>query len=511
MAHTRPSHMPAWPLALLIALYLALGALYAVQTPTWQVPDEPAHYNYIRYLAERRTLPVLQPGDYPLGYLEEIKGAKFPPEMSIDPIRYEFYQPPLYYLLMVPIYLATGGLPLAQQVVALRLVSLLFGAGVVALAYVTARATLSPGREEAPAEVRGASTTEISPDLLAFGVAAFIVMLPMHLTMMAATNNDGLAELVLAGVLYLAVRVVQRGGDVRHWTALGALVGIALLTKGTTYIALPLALVAAFWGQRHSARRRPWRPLVWVCGVAALVAGGWFLRNAAVYGWHDPLAWQRHTAVVSGQLTRAAYIAQYGSLTWAREFICTTFHSFWGQFGWMAVPMDQRVYLALYLLCGLVTLGLALWVVRRWRERSARESAAQWRALGIMALSLALSVAQYLWLNRQLVQFQGRYLNSSLIPLALAFTVGWAELWRHEYAGWLTGALGAGMVLLLGKGIVTGDPDKVALALLTTATLAFAVRRFLSDRTRPLLYLLLYPILLALACATPFLFIAPYL
>lgn len=511
MTHIRSSYKVVWPLALLIVLYLALGALYAVRTPIWQVPDEPAHYNYIRYLAEQRTLPVLQPGDYPLAYLEEIKSAKFPPDMSVDPIRYEFYQPPLYYLLMVPTYLATERLPLAQQVVALRLVSLLFGAGVVALAYATARATLSPRRKEAPAEIRGASATEISPDLLAFGVAAFIVMLPMHLTMMAAINNDGLAELVLAGVLYLAVRVVQRGGDAHHWAALGALVGIALLTKGTTYIALPLAMVAAFWGQRDSARRGWWRPLAWVCGVAALVAGGWFLRNMAVYGWHDPLAWQRHTAVVSGQLTRAAYIAQYGSLAWAREFIRTTFHSFWGQFGWMAVPMDQRVYLALYLLCGLVMVGLALWFVRRLRERSARESAAQWRPLGIMALSLALSVAQYLWLNRQLVQFQGRYLNSSLIPLALALTLGWAELWQHEYAGWLAGVLGAGTVLLLGKGIVTGDPDKVALALLAAATLAFVARRWLLPRAERLFFLLLYPLLLALALAAPFLFVTQYL
>jgi len=51
MTHTRSSHTPAWPLSLLIMLYLALGTLYAVQTPIWQVPDEPAHYNYIRYLA----------------------------------------------------------------------------------------------------------------------------------------------------------------------------------------------------------------------------------------------------------------------------------------------------------------------------------------------------------------------------------------------------------------------------------------------------------------------------
>ncbi len=43
----------------------ALGALFAVQTPAWQAPDEPAHYNYVRYLAENGAFPVLHMGDYP--------------------------------------------------------------------------------------------------------------------------------------------------------------------------------------------------------------------------------------------------------------------------------------------------------------------------------------------------------------------------------------------------------------------------------------------------------------
>ncbi|MCA1553249.1 MAG: hypothetical protein LC737_02600, partial [Chloroflexi bacterium] len=54
----------------LLWLYLALAALYALNTPPWQVPDEPAHYNYIRTIAEQGTLPVLQVGDYDQAYLE---------------------------------------------------------------------------------------------------------------------------------------------------------------------------------------------------------------------------------------------------------------------------------------------------------------------------------------------------------------------------------------------------------------------------------------------------------
>jgi hypothetical protein len=80
----------------IVSIYLVMGTLYAVYTPAWQAPDEPAHYNYIQLLAEQHRFPILKPGDYPAEYLEEIKAAGFPPEMSIAPIRYEFHQPPLY-------------------------------------------------------------------------------------------------------------------------------------------------------------------------------------------------------------------------------------------------------------------------------------------------------------------------------------------------------------------------------------------------------------------------------
>ena len=39
-------------LVITVAAYIVIAILYAALTPTWQVPDEPAHYNYVRALAE---------------------------------------------------------------------------------------------------------------------------------------------------------------------------------------------------------------------------------------------------------------------------------------------------------------------------------------------------------------------------------------------------------------------------------------------------------------------------
>ena len=59
-------------LAVNVLAYLFIAVLYAVNTPAWQVPDEPAHYNYIRQVAEKGCCPEIRPGDWDNTYLEQL-------------------------------------------------------------------------------------------------------------------------------------------------------------------------------------------------------------------------------------------------------------------------------------------------------------------------------------------------------------------------------------------------------------------------------------------------------
>ena len=166
----------AYVLASILIVYAALGTLFAVKTPRWQNPDEPAHYNYIAHIAAERRLPVLRMGDYDEEYLARLKAEKFPPDLSIEAVRYESHQPPLYYLLAVPVYWLGQG-----ELLALRLFGVVLGGGVVLLVLLCAREVV-PG----------------SPHI-ALGAAAFAAFLPMHAALMASVNNDALAELLIAG------------------------------------------------------------------------------------------------------------------------------------------------------------------------------------------------------------------------------------------------------------------------------------------------------------------------
>lgn len=175
-------------LLIILAAYLALGVLYALKTPPWETPDEPAHFNYVRHLAEEGGLPTLQPGDYDAVYLEQIKAARFPPSLSIDSLRYEFHQPPLYYVLAAPLYLAARSPGPLPALYLLRLFSVALGLVVLGLSY--------------------AILSEIWPKepLVIFGALGLMATVPMHIAMTAAVNNDTLAEAMLAGLTWIALR-----------------------------------------------------------------------------------------------------------------------------------------------------------------------------------------------------------------------------------------------------------------------------------------------------------------
>ncbi len=46
-------------LALVVLVFLVVGTLYAVYTPAWQAPDEPAHYNYVAQIAGGGCLSLI--------------------------------------------------------------------------------------------------------------------------------------------------------------------------------------------------------------------------------------------------------------------------------------------------------------------------------------------------------------------------------------------------------------------------------------------------------------------
>jgi 4-amino-4-deoxy-L-arabinose transferase-like glycosyltransferase len=411
-------------LAAIVVAYVAIGLLYAALTPVWQVPDEPAHYNYVRSLAEGRGIPVLETGDYDQALLGELTSRRFPPGLSIASVEYEDHQPPLYYLIATPVYLLFGG-----AVLPLRLLSVLLGAALLAVAFVTVR-TIFPARSE-----------------LALAAAALLAFVPQHVAIMAGVNNDALGELIVALTLWALVSYVARGTD-RPWP-IGLLLGGAMLTKTTAYTVVGVAVVAV--GLRWRRELWPWqwavRQLAWMLVPALLMSAPWFIRNGATYGWHDPLGLARHEAVVEGQPRSFEWLAGLGWGGLLGRLIGTTFQSFWGQFGWMGVVLPVRFYQALALLSALLLAGFLWWLFDRRRPSL---TPAQRSSLILLLASFSFTLLVFLWYNLTFVQHQGRYLFPALIPIGTAAALGLSVLTRafpRRTGAWITAALFAGMAL----------------------------------------------------------------
>jgi hypothetical protein len=402
---TRPERVG---LALVLLVYLGLASAYAWLTPPWNNPDEPAHYNYIAFVAERLALPELVAGDWDQSLLSEAIPERFHPRFDVSSMRYESHQPPLYYLIGAPVYSATSSASLRARVLALRGISIMLGLALGIAAFKLAR--------------------ELAPSLTQAGplAAAIALLIPMSTAAAASINNDMLSMVLAAIATLLVVRELKRSRQPdrdygwRSAASLGLVVGLLLLTKLTVYVLAAIALAAVIAPavmQNGAAKRSGYaRHAVLMVLVVLLVSGWWFVRSAGVYGWDDLLAQRRHDAVVVGQ----PRYADYGPGNWLYLAV-TAFHSFFAQLGWMTIVVDNLTY-ALY---GAFVI-MALVGIRMFRSALSRP------ALIILGAVTALVVGQLLYYNLSFIQAQGRYLFPALGAIAAVLAVGWIGLARSR-------------------------------------------------------------------------------
>jgi len=402
-----------------VVAFLVVGTLYAVYTPPWQSPDEPAHYNYVAQVAAEGCCPIIASGDYDFDYLEELKANQFPDDADITPIEYEDHQPPLYYLLGAPVYSASNGSLIAQ-----RIWSVAFGAGAVAASYI-AILILFPGRPT-----------------FALAGAVVVAFIPQNVAIMASVNNDSLAGLALTLVIIAVLRYIGLPADDLtrpHVAVLGILVGLVFLTKLTVYLpAVATVASGIYLRMRLEEKSFDWfiQQALWAGLTALLIGIIWWARNIFIYGSPDLFGLNAHDAVVSGQPTTAQLIAEQGAGLYFSSFFRTLFNSFWGQFGWMGVPMPARIYLLISIFLVIAGVGLVLLITQGRDEFSisGNQRAGLW-VLGVIAVSTIINLVIY---NLGFSQAQGRYLFPMLIPFAMLIISGlwgWSILlkrWLHE-------------------------------------------------------------------------------
>ena len=422
-------------LAGLVLVYLLLAGAYCAVTPAatpeQHNPDENAHMQYIQTLASGH-LPI---------FTDVMHG-------------YENHQPPLYYALATPIYLAAHGRGEVAATRAVRAVSILLGALLILASYRCVRVMF--------------------PDdpWLALAAAAALGLLPGNVALSASVTNDALTNLVLVVGLGLLAKLVTAADpkERQRWALrLGVTLGAGIWTKTSTLLLFPTVLLACYLLASRSLTTgaQAGRAAATACGLGILLGLPWLGRNQLLYG--DPLAQHVFVSAFSntaqaGDIARGLYggsILSYlgGVAQW-------TFASFWGGFDSLLIfwgqdprahlhPTDRGAYSFLghsppspYTPLALLCLAAGLGLFRALGRRAAL-TPLQRVLLAAFAVLTALTGVVFLRFILTFFQAQGRYWYPALLPLAFFFVLGLRGLLpRPAWFPVLVGLLAAGLLAL---------------------------------------------------------------
>ena len=428
----RAFRRPQWGLLLLILVAQAgLVLAYSRLTPVGEGPDELSHLAYSRHLLATGRLPVAGDRDSsltqaehpPLYYAAGALLAAGGDLDRLDPPINPFFTANLLNPRPVPnIHLhppaGTAALPGESTARRMRMLSLVCGLLVTTATWRIA-ALLLPGL---PA---------VAP-----AAAALIAFWPGFAFASSVYSNDMGANAASAWVLAGAARLVSPRGRGRFTLPLAAsALGLALLSKLTTLAMVPILGAAWLIGRRRTAAKGGWaRELLALVAPVLLVFGWWPLRNMALYGLDQPLAWKRF-AVLAQPMLRTVPLRDE-----LPTYLSLQFQTLLGRFGWVSVPQPLAVYRGVGLTL-LLILGLGL-LAAIWRERPDATTdpllPSSRRTLILLLAAFVPVYASVLQLGTRLnlVAAHARYAFSGLPLLAVFLTVCWALCWpqRHRAA-----------------------------------------------------------------------------
>jgi 4-amino-4-deoxy-L-arabinose transferase-like glycosyltransferase len=229
---------------------LAIHFSYATFTPDFKAPDEQAHFNYVKYLAEHREFPIQTS------------------KMDDPKHDYEYYHPPLYYLLLTPVYFVAdrAGLDQSQTLYLLRMCSILMwmltSLGVWKL-------------------MQALQLTVTASGELCWGVTC---LLPTLTFITSMVNNDSLLMMLSVWVVFF---LTTRRATIFDSVRLGLILGLAMLTKVSAVcfvLGFAVIEIAKIWNAPHPIRTQKIIHFTLVILIFLLTWGPWAFRMQHVYG-----------------------------------------------------------------------------------------------------------------------------------------------------------------------------------------------------------------------------------
>lgn len=469
-------------LYVLLLLFLAKGIVMAIIFPPFTGHDEVAHYAYLQYVAVEHRVPIVPDLEkwrathsndtfdkIPTGlwkYCSYVTSDWYhgcnDPTWKNTPVWqvsfagkffpsgwvYTANHPPLYYVLMTPLYWLSQHQSPEIQLRIMRFAAIPFGLLTVLFAFLTTR-VLFP-RDQ----------------FLLVAVPTFVALQPQISYESAMLNNDILAICVMSAILYVLVRGLRNHFRWSTCVLVGALLGIGLISKTTTVTAAPIIALAMVLGLGWK-NYREWVAKGAVVGfVTLLFAWPWYLFMWLQY--HDLTALKQIRALqywnygggkaptILNQLFNARF-------AWAR------WKETWGEFGWRLIPLNTNLlnvlwYVSLFAVAGLVVFAIRVYLLHRhdgegeqtgWLAVAGRAAdpllrldRVQWIGLAMMLATCVVAYYAILQFGTEFSLTQARYYFPAINAGSLLLIFGLRAWFPVKWHPYIQTALFAALILL---------------------------------------------------------------
>lgn len=406
----------------LIVAYFVLALIYSCAVPSFEAPDEVAHFAYITHLRINHRLPVQRVGDLS-----------------------EAHQPPLYYAIAALFALpANLDNPTGHFVLNPQFMWAGQGGGDVNAGLHRSAETFPFQGQSLALHLARVASIVMGTVTVAFTVlitwntfpqypwigliaGAFVAFNPQYLFISSVVNNDNLIIMLATLCWWQLTKAINHPDSVKNWVLLGMWIGLAFLTKVNG--GFVIGAVTGFILLICAIQKRSYK--LFVKGTLAIVLTTlllsvlWFVRNQLLYG--DPFGWRIYRDIYGANL-------RYGGLHWwdLKEFYEVQFRSFWGEFGWMNVSLPNWIYWVFCGLCLLSVLGIVLEILHI-KHRCKHD--AKVNTISIVMLFLAF-VTQQAYMLTVITQcngscYQGRYAFPAIAPMMILVSWGFSKSIDH--------------------------------------------------------------------------------
>lgn len=480
---SRPGWLAATRFIVVLLVLYAVKQVFSVAAfYPFSGHDELAHFSYVRTLVNEGRIPELpelsqwraelRPGEPPpvdqlpaelyeyCRYTLDWYCEPSDPEWSASPPRvvtvpgfgyfpsgyqYVANHPPLYYAAMAPLYALSSPLSPVGQHYLLRLAAIPFGLITVYAAYRSARA-LFPG---------DAFLTVTVPALVAFQ--------PQISYEAAMVNNDIVAIALTSLIIWGIIVGIRDRFPLRLCLALGVLLGLDLLAKGTAVAIAPVLAVAVGFALGH----RDWRGIVErgaVVGIpAALLAAPWYLFLYRTYGDFSGLARVEELQYWNSPM------GSFFELLTNPTFLLNRFRETWGEFGWRLIHLRPVLLWIIGIVTAVAIIGLIVYAVATWRnaplwrgEFVPQPTPWQARSLVVLALACALGYLAVIEFGTSFALSQARYYFPLVNAAALLAMLGLRTLIPTKFRA-------------AGQGVFVGGLIALNIVIMTAYVLPFTV------------------------------------